>query len=61
MTNYTTLKLTEAQVQSIYTAMNFYYISYEHELDEELEGTLVPPTLKAHEAIKAKLEKAGWH
>ena len=60
MTNYTTLKLTDAEVQAIYSAINFYEISYEHELDEELEGTSVPATLKAHQAIEAKLAKQGW-
>jgi hypothetical protein len=60
MTNYTTLKLTEKQVQALYTAMNFYYISYEGETEDELRGTIVPPTLKAHNQIQTKLAQAGW-
>jgi hypothetical protein len=60
MTTYTTLKLTDKQVQALYVAMNFYNMSYEGTDDEELEGTLVPPTMKALDQIEAKLEKAGW-
>jgi hypothetical protein len=60
MTTYTTLKLTDNQVQALYTAMNSYHTSYEGTTDEELEGTLVPPTMKALDQIEAKLEKAGW-
>ena len=61
MTNYTTLKLTDNQVQALCRAIYLHNESYAAVDEEELEGTVVPEAIRALSQIEAKLEKAGWH
>jgi hypothetical protein len=60
MTNYTTLKLTDNQVQALFRAIYLHNESYAACDDEELEGTGVPEAMRSLAQIEAKLEKAGW-
>jgi hypothetical protein len=61
MNNYTTLKLTDSQVQALFRAIYLHNESYAGVDDEELEGTVVPGAIRALTQIEAKLAKAGWH
>jgi hypothetical protein len=57
----TTLKLTDAQVEAIFRAIYVHNESYAGCDDQELAGTGVRQAMRSLDAIKAKLEKQGWH
>lgn len=60
MTNYTTLKLTDNQVQALFRAIYVHNASYDACDEEEIEGTPVLQAMKALSQIEAKLAKQGW-
>jgi hypothetical protein len=61
-TNYTTLKLTDRQVQALFTIIGTTNAGYFDNItvDEELGMTVWRDTHKAINQIEQKLAKAGW-
>jgi len=56
MSTYTTLKLTDSQVEALYWAM---HVTDESYAGSEVEGAIAARFGKLEE-IETKLEKAGW-
>lgn len=59
-TNYTTLKLTEAQVQALFYAINVTTAGLADYDEDEWEEYGHDLKVKAYDNIIAKLQKAGW-
>ena len=61
MTNYTTLKLTEAQVQALVHALNIYDLHTDNYDQDERDEFGYTEGLKGMDQILTKLRKSGWN